>query len=690
MSETNSNPSPIDSPVPSPAEAGATTAAEPTTSAADAAAPQAKKKRKRKRRRKSAQSTVEGASANGESTVNSDATTNGEPTTAPAEPAGAPPRGQKSTTHAPKGGRKDNAQRGHKRRPEGPHKHRRDNERALRTQEQLASWRWTPTGAQLGYFPPVVPRTTPASEVAVPAEQVAAPETSPQTSAPEPTVIDATAGDAPTPEATVPAMDSPAVDSAAVDSPAVDGPADETDPSDGVEASAPTPDESAAQDGSVAEAALVGSNPAEPAATSASHENARSRDAAAPPRWSIPTDAELASWLSSALTRCPEAERASLLVSLCSHRSFRQRAGQLDQAELRPLIAVYDAVFLDAAPSVAVLDPSSEQPTANNDGIDAREELRRGLEAVSHGSVDILRSWPLPARERLSELAESFELDGAIQRDAARLFFDAPKLVGRLGLRAVCDALSQGRDAAAKDLIKTLGSQPGVPGLLPMLTEALDGQRFGSLVILSYGGAQSRGPDPKAPKRHAGFCLESQRDVWIRTGEGSDAAAFEHYSQVHRRALLPGVVGLYSFGVTRSRKPYAAVLRKGISLQRKLGHGWGLPRTSAVGLATELTLLASGLCRAGVRLSDLDPRRFEVDDEGRVWLSDLWGAELVEARPQDAKAVSVCRETVVQLLANQPSFTLPDDWREVLSHSADFETIVATLRKLEKSRFWRS
>src|SRR5690606_38228728 len=121
------------------------------------------------------------------------------------------------------------------------------------------------------------------------------------------------------------------------------------------------------------------------------------------------------------------------------------------------LVSVYDAVFLDAAPSVAAVEASSEPPKSS---ADAREELRRGLDAVCRGTVDILRAWPLAARERLSELAEGFELDNALQADASRLFFDAPKLVGRLGLRAVCDALSQGQDAAAKELIKSLGSQP--------------------------------------------------------------------------------------------------------------------------------------------------------------------------------------------------------------------------------------
>lgn len=632
MSETTANPSPTDSPATPPAATETQSVSE--TVSLDGAAPAAtKKKRKRKRKRKGPGTGSENASA----------------AAVPAADVGqsrsaSAPQGQSPSPQHAKGGRKDNGQRGNRRRPEQPNRHhRRDTERALRTQEQLASWRWIPSGTQLGYFPVVAPRVHPAPEVApvdVPTD-VGADEANLQSA-----VTADAGGQAPSAVTAAPDADSAA--------------------------------ENTGSEG------LANASSAEE--TVSHHTPTRNHDLSLPQRWAVPPEGQLGEWLTEALLRCPESEHAALLVSLCSHRAFRQRAGQLERAELRALVSVYDAVFLDAAPSVATVDASNDTGNA----ADGRDELRRGLEAVCHGSIDILRSWPLAARERLSELAEGFELDGTLQADAARLFFDAPKLVGRLGLRAVCDALSQGRDAAAKELIKSLGAQPGVPGLLPMLTEALEGQRFGSLVILSYGGAQSRGPDPKAPKRHAGFCLESQRDVWIRTGESPEAAAFEHYSQVHRRALLPGVVGLYSFGVTRSRKPYAAVLRRGISLQRKLGHGWGLPRLAALGLATELTLLASGLCRAGLRLPDLDARRFELDDEGRVWLSDLWGAELVEARPQDTNAVSVCRETVVHLLANQPSFALPNDWREVLSHSADFETIVATLRKLEKSRFWRS
>lgn len=593
----------------------------------------AKRKRKRKRRRKGA---AAGNAAAGDAPPTEQAVRDRSPQSGGpvvAKPSAKPQHGKDhpGKDHPGKdhpGKAKKGRHQDHTRRP------RKDGERAHRTQEQLAAWRWSPNAAQLAYFPAVTLASpadrTPVNEL----DPALAPSDGEGTSFVEP-------------------------ETATLEPSAM---VSEGEPT--VTTDLPT----AGDDGRANE----------PTSTAESH---------SPAKWGVPATDQLGAWLGHLLSHSPQPEQAALLVSLCSHRAFRQRVSNLGgehQTRLRPLVAVYDAIFMDSAPSVA----SSEQAPEQTATTDARDELRRGLAAVSQGSVDVLRTWPLPARERLVELSESFELEGLLHSNAALLFFDSPKIAGRLGLRAVCDALSHGRDAVAKDLIGAMSNQPGVPGLLPMLSEALDGQRFGSLVILSYGGAQSRGPDPKAPKRHAAFCLESQRDVWLRSGETQDAAQFEHYSQVHRKALLPGVVGLYAFGVTRSRKPYAAVLRKGISLQRKLGHGWGLPRQAAVGLATELTLLASGLCRAGLRLPDLDPRRFELDEEGRVWLSDLWGAELMEPRAQDNAAVSVCRETVVQLLANQPSFTLPNDWREVLSHSADFETIVATLRKLEKSRFW--
>lgn len=685
MSESAATPSPAEPSASAPSEHASSPLPEASAAAHDAAAAPRDAKRKRKRKRKRKGGTAGAVASPADGNVNEGAAA--EPPRQAVAPAHPP--GQKTRTS----GKDQKAPHNKKRGPEPNRRPRRDGDRPLRTQEQLASWRWHPTATQLTYFPTVVANDAPAAAASVsPESDAALGSSSPETAA---LAINAADGDS-KPEVVNDGGE------ASSETLATAPDTDETEGADhdggsGAQGSA---DVSASESAAQAPAGDVSPDaPSNGATDAVVPTEKRSRDATAEarphvaqaPRWSVPQGPRLAPWLGSVWEQTPPAERASLMVSLCSHRNFRQHVPQVDavyQRELRSLAAVYDAIFLDVAPTVAPSDATGEPQ--RDSAFEPREELRRGLEAVCRGSVDILRSWPLAARERLNELAEDYELDNALSRDASRLFFDAPKLVGRVGLRAICDALSHGQDTTARELIKTVGAQPGVPGLLPMLTEALEGQRFGSLVILSYGGAQSRGPDPKAPKRHSGFCLESQRDVWIRTGESQDSSAFEHYSQVHRRALLPGVVGLYAFGVTRSRKPYAAVLRKGISLQRRIGHAWGLQRHAAVGLAAELTLLTSGMCRAGLRLPDLDPRRFEIDDDGRVWLSDVWGAELMEPRAQDSQAVAVCRETVVNLLANQPGFLLPQDWREVLSHSADFETIVATLRKLEKSRFWRN
>lgn len=688
MSESAATSSPAEPSAPS--EHASSPLPEASAAAHDAAAAprDAKRKRKRKRKRKGGTTGAVTAETNSGQSGDSPAT----PQRQPIAPAHNPAQKSRSA------GKDQTSAHKKKRGAEPNRRPRRDGERPLRTQEQLASWRWHPTATQLTYFPSVAVNEGPT----VTQNPAAQPDQSLE-GALQPATEEVTALDPGSDPGSDSGSDSIATSEMIGGADATDnvaqGASNPAEPSADPSAQLPPPDAQAAAPQPVAapdlgatdvasnEVASTDANPTREPTTAA----APTGHATQPARWSIPQGPRLEPWLTQVWDRTPAAERASLMVSLCSHRGFRQHIGQVDATlhkELRPLAAVYDAIFLDVAPTVASAEGAVEPQRDTT--FDPREGLRRGLEAVCHGSVDILRSWPLAARERLNELAEDYELDNALSQDASRLFFDAPKLVGRVGLRAICDALSHGQDATARELIKAVGSQPGGPGLLPMLTEALEGQRFGSLVILSYGGAQSRGPDPKAPKRHSGFCLESQRDVWIRTGESQDSSAFEHYSQVHRRALLPGVVGLYAFGVTRSRKPYAAVLRKGISLQRRIGHGWGLQRQAAVGLAAELTLLTSGLCRAGLRLPDLDARRFELDEDGRVWLSDLWGAELMEPRAQDSQAVAVCRETVVSLLANQPGFLLPQDWREVLSHSADFETIVATLRKLEKSRFWRS
>jgi len=399
--------------------------------------------------------------------------------------------------------------------------------------------------------------------------------------------------------------------------------------------------------------------------------------------FSLPSAEELPAWLES-FTKVFEAdEQPTMWTGLCSYPEFRasfQRLPEQQRQAAQPYLIAYQAVFLDTPPNIGGASTESD---------DARTLLHRALTQLLTASPAALKTWPVTARERMLDLAAEFEVPGVHSEASAALFPDAPRTNARIRLAQVCDSLARGHFAEAKTQLESLKQQSLAPSLLPVLHGALDGQRFGNVVILIYGGAGSRGSDPKAPKRHSGFCLESQRDVWIRVGEPHDAASFERHSQVYRRALIPGVVGLYTFGITRSRKPYLSVLRRGLSLDRRISHHWGLSRMAAVRLATEITLTASSLCRAGIRLPDMETRRFEIDQDERLWLSDLWGGETTEPKAQDATAVEQCRSCLLQLLQSQPGFELPRDWCDVLANAADFETLIATLRTLDRSRFWR-
>lgn len=664
MSESTPNPStsdPTASESPDASSAGNNT--EPTApQEAPTTTVSGKRKRKRKRKRKSP-NTNDGSLTASEGSSSSTPTDTAQATPGPRGPA---PR---ATQQGPRQDASKHGQGGPSRK-KPPFEARRaafreSSDRSGR-HEFLSTWRWQPSPHFL--------------------ELLAAPK-------------DGDAGPSAEQAQTPPAVDTSVTNAASTDtSPAATTPvaatAAEAEPTHAspTTASGPTTDTNLEPDAthttSLTEADTAATN-VNPSVT-AEQPSTRANSAQKPkkPSLYIPTGEAFAPWLSEAIQQCDEAVRVSLLVSLCSHRAFRQQ-GANSSSDLLTFVegaaAVYDALFLDSPPTVARTSLASD--AAHHDGRDA---LREGLARVCEGSMELVRVWPQAARERLFELATDFELHASLYENGAQIFHDSPKQLARVNLARICDALATGNDASAKTQIEELKSKAGAPGLLPLLSEALDGQRFGNLVVLSYGGASSRGADPRAPKRHSGFCLESQRDVWIRSGETHESPAFEHYSQLHRKALIPSVVGLYTFGVTRSRKPYLSVLRKGISLQRRIEHSWGLSREAAVRFAMDLTLLASALCRAGVRLPDLDARRFEVDDAERLWLSDLWGAELIEPRAQDPAAVATCRESVVTLLSSQPGFALPNDWREVICHSADFETLIATLRTLEKSRHWGS
>ena len=666
-----------------------------------------KRRRRRKRKRRgaaAAESNAEQAEARPQDARTADMQTSATPGSTPVN---------KDKTGTAKANTEKSSQRKKKRSPQ-PRTHGYygrtgyDDYRSHPALEKLARWRWAPpshvlrTSAAQTLTAEVDRNEAQPTTVTAPDNTIAAGENTNQgaTSESEHGAIQATleqsAPEPHAPDDTVQLSDSPPepADSSAHQS-SLDAPPAE--PATDTEATKPAADTDTTEPATDTEATKPDTEATKPD-TEATKPAARPHDAERSKAFAIPEGDTLAGWLEAVLEVCPSSEHPATWVGLFSHPGFRSSFGALSEQQQQqgyPFLVAYEAIFLDVPPSVgapASTQSSAAPPTTSEPPTSvapARTQFFAALTRLLDCPAQALRSWPVNARERLIEFAASFEVPNAHSDATTELFPDAPRASARVRLAQVCDTLARGRYTEAKELLESLRQQPLAPSLLPVLHGALEGQRFGNVVIMVYGGANSRGSDPKAPKRHSGFCLESQRDVWLRVGETQDAASFERHSQVYRRALIPGVVGLYTFGITRSRKPYLSVLRRGLSLDRRISHHWGLSRQATVRLATEVALVASSLCRAGVRMPDLATRRFEVDESDRLWLSDLWGAEPTEPKAQDATAVEQCRACLLELMQLQPGFELPKDWQDVLSHAADFETLMATLRTLDRSRFWR-
>jgi hypothetical protein len=108
---------------------------------------------------------------------------------------------------------------------------------------------------------------------------------------------------------------------------------------------------------------------------------------------------------------------------------------------------------------------------------------------------------------------------------------------------------------------------------------------------------------------------------------------------------VPGVAPVLERGVDGQGRPFIAVARPG---QRLVDRRRGVDRDTLLAACGEAARLLATLAALGVKLPDVHPARFELDDRGRLWLTDV--SDAVRAPSADASAAHAqliarfCRE----------------------------------------------
>ena len=326
-------------------------------------------------------------------------------------------------------------------------------------------------------------------------------------------------------------------------------------------------------------------------------------------------------------------ERIQVLFSLLDGEAFR-RAFDAAEAMLPPEVA---AVF---APLRAVHRRLLGE-TGNES--DSSDRLALGLEQVMAAPDPVLRGYAEPLRIRMLELALDPGIPPALADRAAGVLLTSlarsGKTFTRLAMRRASQLLARHVDDRARATLEEV--QRAAPGFhaAERWLAALDARRMGRIAL-------SAAP-PERGRLAAGFWLDGQRPVWLRTAP--IAAADQLASEAAVQAVLA------------AGQPW------------RLTDGERPDLVTALALAAYATRLLRALALAGVALPDAEPERFCVTSERApfLMLADLDGARTVASAEAGTINAASAAALVRRLLPTVPLPADADDDLVGLAHALD-------------------
>lgn len=337
-------------------------------------------------------------------------------------------------------------------------------------------------------------------------------------------------------------------------------------------------------------------------------------------------------------------ERVQVLFGLLDGDAFR-RAFDGAAAALPPAVA---AIF---APLRAVHRRLRGEPalaagslrTASADD----PELALGLEQVLAAPDPVLRGYPEPLRIRMLELALAPGIPNTLADRAAGVLLASLAPAGgiftRLGMRYAAALLARHADDRARATLEAV--RRAAPGLrtAERWLAALAARRMGRVAILSATAHD---------RLAAGFWLDGQRSVWLRTAPAAAAARLAREAELQGTLALPGVAPVVESGIAHGI-PYVAVAAPGRPWQiavHSVGH-------AAAAHAAAAARILRALALAGIALPDAVPERFCVGDTPRAApvLADLDGARATTTADAERANTEAATALVARLVPDGTS-----------------------------------
>ena len=297
---------------------------------------------------------------------------------------------------------------------------------------------------------------------------------------------------------------------------------------------------------------------------------------------------------------------------------------------------------------------------------EAAAELASGLGMLLGAARASLRELPESSRRRLLDFGLRSRLVQAAElRGLAAVFTDlewrsAPER-GEMALRLVGAFLAAGDEAGARELLQDDLFEGHSATQAKRWLRLLQAPRIGSVAIAPrrQGPARRSKQLPEEGLVAAtgaasadcwllGFHVPTQTSVRVRFGSAADREQYSEQLALWRRMLVPGVVRPLTYELAADQ-PYVAVRLAGRSLARSaivFERGTDVLRRAC----SELCLLFHAIANLGICLPDAEAKRFSVDDTGRIWFIDPWGAREAPVAQALSQHAELARALVAQLM----------------------------------------
>jgi hypothetical protein len=375
--------------------------------------------------------------------------------------------------------------------------------------------------------------------------------------------------------------------------------------------------------------------------------------------------ARLARLLQVLIDTFTDHERVQVLFSLLDVAAFR-RAFDAAASAFPPAVADLMAPLRTVHRRLLEREPRRE----------ASALLARGLEQVLSAPDPVLRGYPETLRTGMLELALDPSVPPAVgDRAAGVLLSSLPhdgRTYARLSIRRIAQLLHRHDDDRARAALEELHrAQPGAHLAERWLT-ALSGRRLGRVAIV--GGLPERG------RLVAGFWLDGQRPVWMRTATASEATRLAAEACLQTGLGLPAVAPVVEHGIAAGI-PYVVVSAPGQPLT--LDAARPLAAGAALLLAASAARILRALALAGVKVPDVEPERFLFVPPSSLAIADLDGATAADATEAARTHAALAAALADRLLPPDTQTRLLGEravvLRAALDGPADLPALIATL-----------